>query len=98
MLKADDFKDRSTVNTLPAPNPVREKKNSGVLLVFDEEKINEFKKIYGYEVQDQEKAKVIEAAPNMKEPTEIEDNNILEDVSEGSESSEGPRICGYIVE
>jgi hypothetical protein len=34
----------------------------------------------------------------FNEPTEVEDNNPLEDDSEGCESSEGPRICRYIIE
>jgi hypothetical protein len=78
---------------------VRDKKNSGIMLVFDEEKINELKRMHKCEVQDQDKAKAKDAAPNVfNEPTKIEDNNVLEDDSEGSESSEGYRICGYIIE
>jgi hypothetical protein len=41
----------------------------------------------------------MDAVPNVfNEPTEIEDNNILEVKSEGSVSSEGSRVCGYIIE
>jgi hypothetical protein len=56
------------------------------MLIFDEEKINELKKIYKYEVEDQEKFEA--ATPNC--------GNELE--SEGSESSEGSRVCGFIIE
>ena len=79
---------------------VREKKNDGVVLVFDEEKINELKIIYGYDGQDQEKAKAIDAAPTVfNETAAIEDkDNVLEHDSEGSESSEGYRVCGFIIE
>jgi hypothetical protein len=41
----------------------------------------------------------MDAVPNIfNEPTEIEDNNTLEDDSEGSVSSEGSRVCGFIIE
>jgi hypothetical protein len=75
---------------------VREKKNNGVVLVFDEEKINKLKIIYAYNGQDQERAKPIDAAPDsFDEPNAIEDNNPLEDDGEGSE---GSRVCGFIIE
>jgi hypothetical protein len=78
---------------------VREKKNNGVVLVFDEEKINRLKTIYGYKVQDQEKAKPIDPAPDsFNVTTAMEDNNPLEDDGECSESSEGYRVCGFIIE
>ena len=55
------------------------------------------KMIYKHEIQD--KAKVKDAAPKVfNEPTEIEDKNTLEDDSEGSESSEGYSVCGFIIE
>jgi hypothetical protein len=66
------------------------------VLTFDEEKIKELKKIYGYEVQDQEKDKAARDA--YTEPHKNEDNNTLEDKSECSEGSESPRICGFIIE
>ena len=78
---------------------VWEKKNKDIVLVFDEEKINRLKIIYWYDGQDQEKDKAKNAAPIVfNEPTEVEDNNPLEDDSEGCESSEGPRICRYIID
>jgi hypothetical protein len=57
---------------------VREKKNNGIVLTFDEEKINELK------------------GPS-NEP-EDEYTNTLEVESGGSESSDGSRICGHIIE
>jgi hypothetical protein len=76
---------------------VRKRKNNGIVLIFDEEKINELRK--RYEALNQDKAKAKDAAPKVfNEPTEIEDNNTLEDDSEGSERSEGSRICGFIIE
>jgi hypothetical protein len=76
---------------------VHERKNNGVVLIFDEEKIKELRKMY--EPLDQDNAKAKDAAPNVfKEPTEIEDKNTLEDGSEGSVNSEGYRVCGFIIE
>jgi hypothetical protein len=76
---------------------VRKRKNNGIVLIFDEEKIKGLKILYEQEVQG--KAKAIDAAPNVfKEPTESEGKNILEHDSEGSESSEGFRVCGFIIE
>ncbi|MFL6403641.1 MAG: hypothetical protein ACJ71M_09210, partial [Nitrososphaeraceae archaeon] len=68
-----------------------------VVLIFDEEKIKELRKMY--EPLDQDNAKAKDAAPNVfKELTEIEDKNTLEDGSEGSVNSEGYRVCGFIIE
>jgi hypothetical protein len=66
------------------------------MLIFDEEKINELKKIYKYEVEDQEKFEA--ATPNCGNEPENEDTHTLELESEGSESSEGSRVCGFIIE
>jgi hypothetical protein len=65
------------------------------VLIFDEEKIKELKGMY----DQQDKAKDRYAAPDTyTEPYKNEDNNTLEDKSEGSESSEGYRVCGFIIE
>jgi hypothetical protein len=92
------------INTLPqkivdAFGAVRERKNNGTVLIFDEEKFKELKKAYERQDQDNGKAEPKDAAPdNYTEPHKNEYNNMLEDKSEGSESSEGYRVCGFIIE
>jgi hypothetical protein len=86
-------------NTLPQKivdkfGAVRERQNNGIVLVFDEEKIKELEKMY----DQQDKSKDTCAAPTYTEPHKNEYNNTLEDKREGSESSEGSRICGFIIE
>jgi hypothetical protein len=74
---------------------VRERQNNGIVLVFDEEKIKELKRTY----DQQDKAKHRYAAPDYcTESHKNEYNNTLEDKSEGGESSEGYRVCGFIIE
>jgi ssRNA-specific RNase YbeY (16S rRNA maturation enzyme) len=74
---------------------VRERQNNGIVLIFDEEKIKELKRMY----DQQDKAKDRYAAPDTYvEPHKNEYNNTLEDKIEGSVSSEGYRVCGFIIE
>jgi hypothetical protein len=49
-----------------------------------------------HEVQDREKIRA--AAPDADNETDDEGTDILEDKSEGSVSSEGYRVCGFIIE
>jgi hypothetical protein len=48
--------------------------------------------LFAYEVQDQKKIKAVAPDPGSK------DTNGLNTKSEGSESSEGYRVCGFIIE
>ena len=50
------------------------------------------KKLFAYEVQDQKKIKAVAPDPGSK------DTNWLNTKSEGSESSEGSIVCGFIIE
>jgi hypothetical protein len=74
----------------------RERKNNGVMLIFDEEKIRELKMMYAYEVQDKNKAK--DAAPDANNESEKKVTDTLQLESEGSVGSEGSRVCGFIIE
>jgi hypothetical protein len=71
---------------------VRKRKNNGTVLIFDEEKIMELKKMYEY------KANAKDAAPDIDNEPEKKVTDVLEDESEGSVSSEGSRVCGFIIE
>lgn len=73
----------------------KERRNNGIVLIFDEEKIKELRKMYGQ----QDKAQDRYAAPDTyMEPHKNVYDNTLEHKSEGSESSEGYRVCGFIIE
>jgi hypothetical protein len=77
----------------------RRRKNNGSVLIFDEAKVNELKKIY--ETKGQDKAK--NAAPDIGIEPKREDAKALDDGdqsygSEGSVSSEGSRVCGFVLE
>jgi hypothetical protein len=78
----------------------RKRKSNGSMLIFDEEKIKEPKKIHESESQDKDKAKDATRDTDI-EPKKKEDVKTLDDVSEGSEgsvSNEGSRVCGFILE
>jgi hypothetical protein len=78
---------------------VRKRKNNGIVLIFDEEKIKELKKTYQQQDQDNGKAGHKDAVPTIDiEPEKKKDADTLEDKSEGSVSSEGYRVCGFIIE
>jgi hypothetical protein len=72
----------------------KERRNNGIVLIFDEGKIKELEKMY-----QQDKSKDMNATPDAyTEPHKNVYNNTLEHKSEGSERSEGYRVCGFIIE
>jgi hypothetical protein len=77
---------------------VRRRKNNGTVLIFDEEKIKKLKKTHEQQDQGNGKAEPKDAAPAMHIESKKEVTDTLEDKSEGSVSSEGYRVCGFIIE
>jgi hypothetical protein len=69
-----------------------------VSLIFDEEKFKELKKAYERQDQDNGKTEPKDAAPAMDIESKKKVTDTLEDESEGSVSSEGYRVCGFIIE
>jgi hypothetical protein len=81
---------------------IRKRKSNGSVFVFDEVKIKELKKIYESKVQDDDRGEKRNSAPDVQiEPNKMEDVKTLDDRSEGREgsvSSEGSRVCGFVLE
>ena len=67
----------------------RERKSNGSVFVFNEAKVNELRKIYESEGQDE---------ADLDKSKEKEDFYSLVDGSECSVSSEGYRVCGFVYE
>jgi cytochrome c556 len=63
------------------------------VLIFDEDKIKELKKMH--KPLDQEKVKA--ASPDLANQPEKEETN-TQLVSEGGVAYEGSRVCGFIIE
>ena len=80
----------------------RKRKSNGSGLVFDEVKIKELKKVYESKGQTEDRGKVSNSTPDVQiEPNKKEDAKTLDDRSEGREgsvSSEGSRVCGFVLE
>ena len=78
----------------------RIRKSNGSVLTFDENKVKQFKKTYEAESQDIDRAKnaipTIDIEPRKKE--EVNPSEYKSEVSEGSVSSEGSRVCGFVIE
>jgi hypothetical protein len=78
----------------------RIRKSNGSVLTFDENKVKQIKKTYEAESQDIDRAKdaipTIDIEPRKKE--EVNPSEYESEVSEGSVSSEGSRVCGFVIE
>jgi hypothetical protein len=82
----------------------RKRKSDGSVLTFEEMKVKELKKIHGFENQDKDKGELMTEVPNVYIELRNENDYTPGEENErsvssvSSVSSEGYRVCGFVIE